>query len=83
VHRIPLSYTAPLWSVVFPLGMYGVGSHFLGQADDLPIVEAIGANESWLALAVWALTFAGMLYHLTRTVLLGRPGGDGTVGSTP
>jgi tellurite resistance protein TehA-like permease len=83
VHRIPLSYTAPLWSVVFPLGMYGVGSHFLGQADDLPIVEAIGANESWLALAVWALTFAGMLYHLTRTVLLGRPGGDGTDGSEP
>ena len=74
VHRIPLTYTAPLWSVVFPLGMYGVGAHYLGQADDLPIVEAIGANESWLALAVWAVTFVGMLYHLTRTVLLPRPG---------
>jgi tellurite resistance protein TehA-like permease len=80
IHRIPLTYTAPLWSVVFPLGMYGVGAHFLGQADDLPIVEAIGANESWLALAVWALTFAGLLYHLVRTVLLGPGGGDGTGG---
>jgi tellurite resistance protein TehA-like permease len=72
VHRIPLTYGAPLWSVVFPLGMYAVGAHFLGQADDLPIVEAIGANESWLALAAWAVTFAGMLYHLARTVLFGR-----------
>jgi len=71
VHRIPLGYTAPLWSVVFPLGMYGVGAHYLGQADDLPLVEWIGASESWLALAVWAVTFAGMLVHLTRTVLLG------------
>ncbi len=69
VHRIPLGYSAPLWSVVFPLGMYGVGAHYLGQADDLPLVEAIGANESWLALAVWAVTFGGMLVHLTRTVL--------------
>ena len=72
VHRIPLNYSAPLWSVVFPLGMYGVGADFLGQADDLPIVEAIGVNESWFALAAWAVTFAGMLYHLARTVLFGR-----------
>ncbi len=77
VHKIPLTYTAPLWSVVFPVGMYGVGSHFLGQADNLPIVEAVGASESWLALAVWAVTFAGMLYHLLRTVLLGRSHGAG------
>ncbi len=72
VHRIPLTYTAPLWSVVFPLGMYGVGAHYLGQADDLPLVEAIGVGESWLALAVWAVTFAGMLHHLARTVLTDR-----------
>ena len=26
VHRIPLRYEATAWSVVFPLGMYGVGS---------------------------------------------------------
>jgi tellurite resistance protein TehA-like permease len=71
VHRIPLRYEPPLWSVVFPLGMYGVGGHYLGQADHLPIVEAIGANESWVALGAWALTFAAMMTHLTRT--LARP----------
>ena len=65
-HRIPLRYEAPLWSVVFPLGMYGVGSHYRGQTDHLPAVNAIGANESWVALGAWILTFAAMLTHLAR-----------------
>lgn len=72
VHRIPLRYEAPLWSVVFPLGMYGVGGHYLGQADHLPFVTTIGAEEGWVALTAWALTFSAMLAHLFRTVL--RPG---------
>lgn len=69
VHRIPLTYTAPLWSVIFPLGMYGVGSHYLGHADNLPIVTTIGDIEIWIGVAAWALTFVGMLIHLWRTVL--------------
>jgi len=69
VHRIPLRYEAPLWSIVFPLGMYGVGGHYLGQADHLPIVKAIGANESWVALGAWVLTFVAMLAHLYRTLI--------------
>lgn len=69
VHRIPLTYAAPLWSVIFPLGMYGVGSHYLGHADNLPIVMAIGDIEIWLGIAAWAATFTGMVVHLYRTVL--------------
>jgi tellurite resistance protein TehA-like permease len=71
VHRVPLRYEAALWSVVFPLGMYGVGGDYLGQADRLPIVEHIGDVESWVALAVWVLTFLAMLHHLTVTIGLG------------
>lgn len=67
VHRIPLRYEAALWSVVFPLGMYGVGGHFLGEADHLPVLRAIGANESWVALAAWGLTFLAMLRYLAKT----------------
>jgi tellurite resistance protein TehA-like permease len=70
VHKVPFRYEATLWSIVFPLGMYGVGGHFLGEADHLPIVRTIGANESWIALAAWALTFVGMFVHVARTVLL-------------
>ncbi|MBX8692259.1 tellurite resistance protein permease, partial [Mycobacterium sp. 20091114027_K0903767] len=54
-----------------PLGMYGVGGHYLGQADQLPIVEYIGYTESWIALAVWAVVFVAMLRHLFLTL---RPG---------
>ena len=69
VHHVPLRYEAPLWSIVFPLGMYGVAGDSLGQADQLPLVAAIGADESWVALVAWLLTFLAMLRHLVRTVL--------------
>ncbi len=69
VHRVPLRYDATLWSIVFPLGMYGVGGQYLGHADHLPIVQSIGADEIWVALAAWVLTFAAMLAHLARTLL--------------
>jgi tellurite resistance protein TehA-like permease len=72
IHHIPLRYEATLWSVVFPLGMYGVGGHYLGQADHRPIVENIGYVESWVALAVWALTFLAMLRHLAITLTSSR-----------
>jgi len=68
-HRIPVRYDPTWWSVVFPLGMYGVGSHYLGVADHLPIVKEIGADESWVALAAWILTFVAMLRHLHSTLV--------------
>ncbi len=74
VRRVPLTYEATLWSIIFPLGMYGVGSRFLGEVDQLPIVHAIGAGESWLALGAWCLTFAAMLGHIWRTVLVPTSG---------
>jgi tellurite resistance protein TehA-like permease len=71
VHHIPLRYESPLWSVVFPLGMYSVCGHYLGQADHLPIVKMIGADESWIALAAWGITFVAMLHHLVTTLGFG------------
>ena len=63
-HRVPLRYEPAMWSIVFPLGMYGVAGRTLGTADHLPIVAAIGSREEWLALAAWATTFVAMLAHL-------------------
>lgn len=68
-YRVPLRYEATLWSVVFPLGMYGVSGHYLGLADELPIVRVIGENVTWLALAAWAVTFGAMLARLARSWL--------------
>jgi tellurite resistance protein TehA-like permease len=69
-HRVPLRYEATLWSIVFPNGMYAVAGIYLGQADSLPIVGAIGNAWLWFALAAWALTLIAMVVHLVRTVLL-------------
>ncbi|MGH3240242.1 MAG: tellurite resistance/C4-dicarboxylate transporter family protein [Spirillospora sp.] len=68
-HRVPLRYEATLWSLVFPLGMYGVAGHYLGAADHLPVVRQIGEGETWIALTAWTLVFAAMTVHLTRTLL--------------
>ena len=71
-HRVPLVYDATLWSIIFPLGMYGVASHYLGQADSLPIVRVIGEMVSWFALGAWLMVFVAMTWHLTNRLLI-RP----------
>ncbi|HEX5534016.1 MAG TPA: hypothetical protein VFX33_09780 [Actinomycetales bacterium] len=68
IHRVPLAYEATLWSIVFPLGMYAVAGIYLGEADALPVVKAIGAAELWVALTVFALVGAAMLRHLWLSV---------------
>jgi tellurite resistance protein TehA-like permease len=69
-HRVPLRYEATLCSIVFPHGMYAVAGIYLGQADSLPIVGAIGKVWLWFAFAAWALTLLAMVVHLMQTVLL-------------
>jgi tellurite resistance protein TehA-like permease len=69
VRRVPLRYDASLWSIVFPLGMYGVAGHYIGRADKLPIVKTIGENETWVALAAWAGLFVVMIAHFVRAFL--------------
>ena len=59
-HRIPVRYDPTWWSVVFPLGMYGVGGYHLGQADHLPIVQSFSADEGWVAQGAWVLAFLAM-----------------------
>src|SRR5690625_5286396 len=69
-HGVPLRYEATLWSVVFPLGMYAVAGIYLGRANSLPLVGAIGAVWLWVAFAAWVLAFVSMIVHLMRTVVL-------------
>jgi len=70
---VPLVYEAPLWSIIFPLGMYSVASYSLNAEDHLTIAGVIGEVEGWLALAAWVVTFAAMLVHLYRTLLQEPP----------
>jgi tellurite resistance protein TehA-like permease len=71
VRRVPLSYVATLWSIVFPLGMYSMASLHLGRVDRLPLVESIGAAWLWVALGAWVIVFAAMVRHVALA-LAGR-----------
>ena len=74
VRKVPLRYEATLWSMIFPLGMYAVAGIYLGEADDLPVVEMVGRVELWVALAAWAVVLVAMGRHVLRTVVRGaRP----------
>ena len=70
--RVPLRYEATLWSVIFPLGMYAVAGIYLGRADDLPVVEAVGRAELWVAFAACVVVFAAMIVHVVQTVVIGE-----------
>ncbi len=68
--KVPLRYEATLWSIIFPLGMYGVAGIYLGRADHLPLVEAIGSVELWAAFAAWLMVFVAMVRNIVPTVVL-------------
>lgn len=64
--RVPLRYLPTWWSMVFPLGMYGVAGIELGRADGPALLALVGRIELWFALAVWAVVLVAMLRHLIR-----------------
>lgn len=61
VRGVRLRYEPPLWSMVFPLGMYCVASHALGGVLHVAWLAALGRDGTWVAFAVWAVVFAAML----------------------
>ncbi|PKV99875.1 tellurite resistance protein TehA-like permease [Amycolatopsis echigonensis] len=80
VRRVPLRYDSALWSVVFPVGMYGVASAQLGHATGIRWLAVFGGGEAWVALAVWIIVFAGMLVAGCRWLRRARSVRDGDVG---
>ena len=56
VARIPLTYTPLFWSLVFPLGMYGIATRRLSLATDFAPLRMISAAMLWIALAAWVAT---------------------------
>lgn len=75
---VPLRYRVEYWSLVFPLGMYGVCTFELAKALGLPFLLVIAHTFLYVALAVWVMTFGGLLYHLLLPFRLG--GKDPTMG---
>ena len=81
VRRFRLEYESPLWSTVFPLGMYAASGIELGRLMGAAIVEGIGLVWVWIAFPAWMITFAAMLLFLLnrwRARPAGTPGRPGT-----
>ncbi len=66
LRRFPLSYEPGMWSIVFPVGMYGVASRELGTVLSVSWLVTLGRYEAWLALAVWAVVAVAMAAALLR-----------------
>jgi tellurite resistance protein TehA-like permease len=76
----PLSYEPALWTVVFPIGMYGVATLSFGRAARLGFMEPLSRGVLWVANAAWLLVAVGGLARLARPSRA-RPGV--TIGSSP
>lgn len=59
--RWPLTYEPPLWSVVFPLGMYSVATLTFGQAAGISFMAPLARVMIWVAVAAWILVAAAFL----------------------
>jgi tellurite resistance protein TehA-like permease len=60
----PFSFEPALWTVVFPIGMYGVATLTFGKAAGLGFMEPLGRAVLWLAFAAWLLVVAAYVGRL-------------------
>lgn len=66
--------------IVFPAGMYATASMRIGSATGAPAIHDAGSVAVWIAAAVWALAFAGML---ASPAIRNRTDAGAAVGSRP
>lgn len=61
--HVPLRYQVDNWDIVFPLGMYTVGTWELSRALDYPFLQIIPAIGVYVSLLVWGVVAGGALMH--------------------
>jgi hypothetical protein len=59
--RPRLRYHLARWSTVFPFGMYAACSFVVASVAHAGGIASFARVWTWIALAVWAVVFAGML----------------------
>lgn len=66
--RQPLRDGALVWSAVFPLGMYAVGTHEMAHAMDLDFMYSFLPLLGHVALAAWTVAAVGSASTLLRAI---------------
>ena len=60
LQRVPVRYDPQYWSLVFPLGMYGVATYRMAAGLRLGFLDWLPKAFLGVALLVWALTLVGL-----------------------
>ncbi len=68
IHRVPIVYSPKLWSIVFPVGMYGVATFRLSHVADVPALQSWSWAVAWIALAAWSATAIALLIASFRSL---------------
>ncbi len=68
IRRVPIGYTPMLWSIVFPVGMYGVASFRLSHVAGVPALELWSWAVAWIALAAWGATAISLVIASIRSM---------------
>ena len=66
VERVPVTYDAQYWSLVFPLGMYTVATLMFANATGMPFLLIIPRIAVYIAMLAWFITFTAMLFKLGK-----------------
>ena len=77
IRKAPVAYTPMLWSLVFPLGMYGLASLRLSLTSEFTPLRTVAEAMVWIALAAWAITAASFViaswHSVARHEAIPRP----------
>ena len=66
--RPRLGYDLGRWSTVFPVGMYAACSFVVGAGVHAGAITSFARVWVWVALAVWAVVFLGLIRRTTGLV---------------
>lgn len=66
LRHVRLRYAVEDWDIVFPLGMYTVGTNALAQALHLDLLRPVSDIGVYISLLAWAMAAAGALRHWRR-----------------
>jgi tellurite resistance protein TehA-like permease len=68
IRRVPIAYSPMLWSIVFPIGMYGVASFRLSGVAGVPALESWSWAVAWIALGAWGATATALVMAWFRSM---------------